>query len=271
MPIERDPAVVSLLAGHFQATPAYWVARPDGSTSWLLILTVSGRGWVGGEPFAPGDAALLSPRHPQAYRASEDGWEIRWAHFHPRPTWAPLLAWPEARPGLRRASLKTDFGSVVESLESARVHGGRAADPYEERLAMVALESALIRIRRAADDDAPSGDRRVERAIAYALRHLGEPFGPAEMAHAAGVSASRLGALFRAEVGVSPRTFVERQRIDRARQLLAMTDLPVKAIATEVGFASEFYFANRFRQAVGMSPSACRAAARLASIDGDVP
>lgn len=266
--LTHDPVVASFNGGHMVEGPSYRVARAKGSTSWLVIVTVSGRGWVGsaegGADLLPGEAVLLAPNHPHAYRTAEgsETWELRWAHFHPRSDWGPILSWQDSGPGLRRTKLGAEFEPVIQALDAVRLHGLRSADVYEERLGMATLESALVRIRRAAADEEPQGDPRLRRAVAFTLRHLHEPIGPDEMAAAAALSPSRLGALFRQEIGVSPRAFLERQRIAKARQLLAMTDLPVKAIAAEVGFASEFYFANRFRQATGLSPTACRAAAR---------
>jgi len=234
------------------------------------MVTIDGLGWAGsatiGGELGPGEAVLLSPNHPHAYRTADGakGWEFRWAHFHPRPDWLPLLSWPEAHPGLRRASLGDEFGDVIQSLATVQEHADRMTDPFEERLAMVALEAVLVRTRRAATSS-ETGDPRVRKASGFVLRHLADPIGPLELAQFVGISASRLGRLFRKEFGISPRTFIENQRMTRARQLLAMTDLPIKAVAAEIGFASEFYFANRFRQAVGTSPSGYRTSARRAT------
>jgi len=74
------------------------------------------------------------------------------------------------------------------------------------------------------------------------------------MATASGLSGSRFAHLFRDRVGLSPRAFVEAERMARARQLLEMSDLPIKEIAAQLGFASEFYFSTRFRRSAGQSP-----------------
>jgi AraC family transcriptional regulator of arabinose operon len=52
--------------------------------------------------------------------------------------------------------------------------------------------------------------------------------------------------------------FVERQRIERARQLLVMTSLSVKEIGRGVGFESPFYFSLRFKRHTGKSPRSFR-------------
>jgi transcriptional regulator GlxA family with amidase domain len=61
-------------------------------------------------------------------------------------------------------------------------------------------------------------------------------------------------------VGVSPIAYLRRQRIERARRLLRETDLPVGAIALQVGFNDFSYFARTFREVVGVTPRGYRTA-----------
>ena len=55
-------------------------------------------------------------------------------------------------------------------------------------------------------------------------------------------------------MGVTPHDYLIRQRVGRAKQLLAGTDMPLSEIALAAGFAHQSHFARRFRQHVGMSP-----------------
>jgi AraC family transcriptional regulator of arabinose operon len=72
------------------------------------------------------------------------------------------------------------------------------------------------------------------------------------------MSVSRVAHLFREQVGVTPQQFLERQRMERASQLLEMTALSVKEIAHQVGFENPFYFTLRFKRQTGQSPTAFR-------------
>lgn len=55
--------------------------------------------------------------------------------------------------------------------------------------------------------------------------------------------------------GVSPRRWLQRQRILAARELLETTDLPVAAVARRVGFGSAVNFRTQFTAQVGTNPS----------------
>jgi AraC family transcriptional regulator of arabinose operon len=79
-----------------------------------------------------------------------------------------------------------------------------------------------------------------------------------EVAGAAAVSRSQLARLFAAELGTTPIAYVWQQRTERGIQLLEETSLPVGAIARQCGFANQFHFARRIRQATGLSPSSVR-------------
>jgi AraC-like DNA-binding protein len=87
---------------------------------------------------------------------------------------------------------------------------------------------------------------------------LGEDLSVGRMADRAGLSASRFKTKFKQQVGIAPREFFLRKRIDRAIHQLQTTALPITAIAMELGFSSSQYFATVFRRFTGRRPSEYR-------------
>jgi AraC family transcriptional regulator of arabinose operon len=85
-------------------------------------------------------------------------------------------------------------------------------------------------------------------------QHLREKIAIEALAEVVGLSSSRLSYLFKRQNGITPQQYFEQQRLERARQLLELTDLPVKAIAADVGFDNPFYFTLRFKRHLGESP-----------------
>lgn len=63
-------------------------------------------------------------------------------------------------------------------------------------------------------------------------------------------------------MGVIPMTFVESRRIEKAKQLLLGSDLPVQQIGRDAGFPNAQHFSTRFRKLCGQSPSAFRKVTR---------
>lgn len=63
---------------------------------------------------------------------------------------------------------------------------------------------------------------------------------------------------FRREVGVTPGTYVETVRIERAVQLLEVTGAPTERIAQDCGFGTVETFRRAFRRRMGVSPGQYR-------------
>ncbi|MFI6493303.1 GlxA family transcriptional regulator [Streptomyces sp. NPDC050564] len=94
----------------------------------------------------------------------------------------------------------------------------------------------------------------------WALHGLEEDLTIPELADHAGVSPRTLTRLWRQETGVSPHQWLVTARINRARELLETTDLQVEQIATRCGLGSGANMRARFRDAVGITPTAYRRA-----------
>jgi transcriptional regulator GlxA family with amidase domain len=63
---------------------------------------------------------------------------------------------------------------------------------------------------------------------------------------------------FRGAFGETPHAFLTRLRIDRAKELLTVTNRPVTDICFDVGFSSLGSFSTLFRSRVGLSPAQFR-------------
>lgn len=93
-------------------------------------------------------------------------------------------------------------------------------------------------------------------------RHLAHPLQVTDLARQIGLSPSRLHARFLAETGSTPMAFIRQRRLQRGRQLLQTTRLPVGEIAARVGYASQSAFTAALARAFGDTPRALRREAR---------
>ncbi|WP_349369729.1 GlxA family transcriptional regulator [Salinarimonas sp.] len=85
-----------------------------------------------------------------------------------------------------------------------------------------------------------------------------EPLPCAELARSAGFSQRQLERLFVKYLGEPPTRYYMKVRLQRARQLLRQTSLPVLEIALSCGFVSASYFSKTYLEHFGRSPSAER-------------
>jgi LacI family transcriptional regulator len=75
------------------------------------------------------------------------------------------------------------------------------------------------------------------------------------------MSRRTLERLFQEQLGRSPAEEIRRVRLDRAKHLLATTDLTVPKVAVASGFSTGHYLATVFRQEMGITPLKYRASA----------
>ncbi len=93
--------------------------------------------------------------------------------------------------------------------------------------------------------------------VQWALEHLHEDLPVQRLAREARMSERTFARRFRATTGVSPASWVNAQRLDRARTLLEETDLSVEEVARQSGFGSAPVLRAHFSR-IGTSPMAYR-------------
>ena len=98
----------------------------------------------------------------------------------------------------------------------------------------------------------------ITRVQTHVLAHLEQSFTIESMAELAGMSARHFARLFAREVRMTPMAFLQGARIDRARQLLESTDLPLKTVAFHAGFGSVRYMRALFSEKLGLNPTQYR-------------
>ncbi|MFE7854695.1 GlxA family transcriptional regulator [Streptomyces sp. NPDC057403] len=92
----------------------------------------------------------------------------------------------------------------------------------------------------------------------WAMRHLDQPLTLTDLARHAGVSVRTLTRRFRAESGVSPLQWLLHQRIERARELLETTTLPMDQVARASGLGTADSLRAHVVRRTGLTPSAYR-------------
>lgn len=184
----------------------------------------------------------------------------------------------EAAEGLR--DLHTVLGRAEKAListilrESEQVFSTPLGDPMTkkmekrenaplgaEQLILSSLEKLLILLLRA-DSQAsrPTQHYRVEgdlfgKLCTYMQEHVGENLTLADLSRYAGVSASTVKAVFRAQAGCGTLSYFIGQKMETAKTYIREGRYNFTEIAEMLGYDSIHYFSRRFRLYTGMSPS----------------
>ncbi len=99
---------------------------------------------------------------------------------------------------------------------------------------------------------------KLRRAVEYIDAHLDQNLSLSQIAEIIGMSPYHFSRALKKSTGLAPHAYVVRQRIERAKQLLVETNLPIIDIALRVGFVNQSHFSTKFRKFNGISPTAYR-------------
>jgi len=104
---------------------------------------------------------------------------------------------------------------------------------------------------------------QVKRITGYLDDHIADDVGLTDLAAIVGMSTFHFCRAFKASTGEPPHRWRIARRIERARELLEHTDVPVTEIAAQVGYDDPTLLARAFRKALGVCPSEYRRAQRF--------
>jgi AraC family transcriptional regulator len=98
----------------------------------------------------------------------------------------------------------------------------------------------------------------LQRVQVYVEANLGDAMPLQDLAARAALSPFHFARAFKTSMGVPPRAFVERRRLERATQLLAETTRPITDVAVETGFGTQSRLTTVFKRHTGFTPAAFR-------------
>lgn len=157
--------------------------------------------------------------------------------------------------------------SLLSELENEGLLGDIYADTLATSLAVQLLrnhssigEKAARRTEREPAGGLPK--RTLGRITDYVGDNLARDLSLAEIAGVAHMSPFHFSRMFKLSTGLSPHQYVIRRRVERAREFLTLTDLPLHEVARLSGFTDQSHLAKHTRRLLGASPRTLRFSAR---------
>ena len=174
--------------------------------------------------------------------------------------WIENGLWPiEAQPSGDVARDAEQFDKLIDA--------ARRTDTRGRRLAISLLEQMLIELADARESILSDGAGLASMApwLKNVIGKLTDGSNESydDLARNEGMSASTLRRHFRQAMGVSLHQYVINQRVNKARELLVESDLPLKAIADVLGYDNQFFFSRQFREVVGVAPGFFRSSRQI--------
>ncbi|MFC3787224.1 response regulator [Paenibacillus sp. GCM10012307] len=223
------------------------------------------------EPFVFADSALLNEylalkRQVHSLMREFNGREVEQALHRLEKELTKVLA-PERQKEMI-PQLRYDFILMLqEFLAENGQSSGYARDPNMAPVAKwTSISQALVELRslyahaikEAAQHRRSRGSLSIAEIQAYIDKHFGEPISLETIAHRFFVSKEHLSRLFKASTGENLTDYLQRQRMERAKELIAVHGYSIKHVAELTGYADLTYFYRVFKKYFGITPGELR-------------
>lgn len=96
---------------------------------------------------------------------------------------------------------------------------------------------------------------QLRRAVDYIEENCTRAIRLEELAALTGLSQSHFSHAFKASTGLPPHQWQTQARLERAKELLLKSEMPLTTVAVETGFADQAHFTRVFRKNVGAAPA----------------
>ncbi len=163
--------------------------------------------------------------------------------------WAPL--WKE---GAR--ALETYSTAQLVAFASLMPHVCEIQDARTRQLrTWLAVPASDARRSHLRGGLSPAALRRVQ---VFVETNLGRSIRLSDLAARAGLSRYHFARAFKTSAGMTPRTFVEHRRLERAKRLLTESTRSLADVAVETGFGTQSRLTSTLKRKTGFTPGALR-------------
>lgn len=234
-------------SGYFEHLAGHYMHRPS-TSNYLLLWVTQGKGHVESQnqrhQAQAGDLIVLDRGPAQTYGADEhEPWSLLWVHFmgpasrsffeqlRKSPRMAGKIAGHLGLPS-QQATVQHRFEEMVNSARQA------SADRVmlQECLLAGLLGLIIHQLNQPAINQtggSSGGGLRHDMAaiLRYIDEHLHELLTVEQLARQSHLSKRQLHRLFSRRMGMTPLSYMQNQRMNKASVLLGQTDLPINEIA----------------------------------------
>ena len=159
----------------------------------------------------------------------------------------PLVV--HGRDWIRISSLLSEIRSCPEQKQPLRVFG--ILELLSERKDM----SVIVSPSRS---DIGTDSERIERIDRYLSCHFCSKLTLEQVSDYLGMSRTYFSIFFKSRYGEGFSDYLNRLRVEKSREMLALTSRPLPSIASECGFKTVQYYTRAFKRITGITPGAYR-------------
>ena len=263
----KDARVKDLYITHigiFPKADGHLRNRPLGSSQYILLYCLDGKGWVkiAGRHYviSKNQLFIIDKKTPCSYGAdTENPWTNYWIHFTGEnaslysPSTNRIIDLSPAENSRLEERLLL-FEEMLQNVSDYFV--------FEKVVyANICLKQFLTSIKyldvyRAINRDA--GNDLLEKVISFMKNNVNRNLRIDDIAGKFNCSTSNIYKLFKNSIDSAPLDFFIHLKMERACRLLTHTNLKVKDIGRRLGYQDQYYFSRIFSKQIGLSPAKYR-------------
>jgi transcriptional regulator GlxA family with amidase domain len=138
--------------------------------------------------------------------------------------------------------VRSDFGSDLANKVANQFQHERIRNHHDRQ-------------RIGQEPDLTGKSDKLRRVTELMAEHLEHPLTAGQLADSVSLSVRQVERLFLRHLNSTPGRYYMTLRLERARQLLRQTNIPILEVALSTGFTSHSYFAQSYRLQFGRAPS----------------
>lgn len=191
-----------------------------------------------------GDMLLIPPNieHEFIYELPNISWvSVKFELDTDEEPWAGVI---------RQCPFTEKFMSALKTMVT-----GTILKPYE-KMFIEGLIATLFTFIRSADflEEEDPSSKFVRTIRDLVMDRNGKPVSINELANGMSYTRSHLSKQFKLHTGEGLKAYIDRVRVEKAKEMLRYEDLPISDISEELGYHDIFSFSRFFKRNTGMSP-----------------
>ncbi|OLU43554.1 AraC family transcriptional regulator [Faecalibaculum rodentium] len=137
--------------------------------------------------------------------------------------------------------------------------------PLNMELAMLHLKEVLILLYQFDGEEKPAGqettlqshydDTMLNEILVFIHNNVYASYTVEDLCQKFSISRSSLQALFRANLGMTPKHYISELKLNEAKKLISQHEHTISQVSDLLGFTSIHYFSRRFKSYFGIAPS----------------
>ncbi|MFC4304442.1 AraC family transcriptional regulator [Cohnella boryungensis] len=248
--------------GRFRTMSSYYTER-EHLDSYLVVYTTNGRGYLnyGDKRYTltPGQLFFIDCRKYQYYYTDPgELWEMLWVHYNGSSSPGYYDRFSACGSPVVSLSAQSGIPAILE--EIVELYQGKTfqTELSGSRLIVDLLTELLLTVHNREASSAPGIPTLIRDVMKHYDRQYGERLTLDGVSAAFSVDKYHLSKEFKRYTGFSPNEYLITVRINRAKELLRFTDMPVAEIAAGVGVDNVSHFISLFRSRETSTPLAYR-------------